>query len=70
MYCGKCFDNSVDYFCHQDSVHYGIRAVICFICKAVFLSEAMLGFHITDSHGGPRSFKDALSLKYTCMIKQ
>ena len=27
------------------------------------MSEAMLGFHITDCHGGPQSFKDALGIE-------
>ena len=70
MYCGKHFKSLVDYFQHQDSVHYSIQALICSLCRSVFLSEAMLGFHITNSHGGPRSFKDALGLEYTCIKKQ
>ena len=65
MYCAQRFVNPVDYFHHQDLVHYGICAVICALCRGVFVSEAMLGFHITDCHGGPQSFKDALALKYT-----
>ena len=70
MYCGQKFVNPIDYFCHQDSMHYGIHTVICALCRGVFVSEAMLGFHITDCHGGLMSFKDALALKYARVKKQ
>ena len=70
MYCGQRLVNPVDYFCHQDSVHYRICVVICALCRGVFVSEAMLGFHITDCHSGPQSFKDVLALKYTRVLLQ
>ena len=55
MHCGKHFINAIQYFQHQDSMYYGIRAIICSLCHGVYLSEAMMGFHITESHGGPHN---------------
>ena len=54
----------IQYFRHQDYMHYGICTIICSLCRGVYLSEAMLGFHITESHDSPQTFEDALNSHY------
>ena len=63
----KWFDNAIQYFRHQDYMHYGICAIICSLCQTVYLSEALLGFHITECHRGPQYFKDVLNTCYPCV---
>ena len=45
-------------------MHYGIHTIISSLCRGIYLSEAMLGFDITESHGSPQTFKDALNTHY------
>ena len=64
VYCRKWFDDVIQYFRHQDSMHYGIHTIKCSLCQGIYLSEALLGFHIRECHSGPQSFKDALNTCY------
>ena len=64
-YCGRQFSSPLQYLQHQDSIYYSIRAIICSLCRGVYLSEAMLAFHISDCHREPKSIKQTLSVKYT-----
>ena len=62
--CGRKCKSLLEYFRHQDSAYYGVRCIVCTICRDVFLSETMLVFHISEVHGGPILFKQQFSQKF------
>ena len=58
--CGKRFDTIIDFFVHQDVAHFGVNVKVCALCRQPYITETMFNFHITEKHGGLKSFREEL----------